>query len=195
MPRHRPAVVPLTKRAGGVHAARARGFTLLELCMVLFILALLAGAAMPAMDSAFTEQELRTDAHQFSLMVKTGMIKSGEQNRPYVLDLAGKDILLQPVGMEEKAPAAPSFLPAHSDPDAAPTLENVTMDLKLTNGFLLPDAKKKDTWDPVSSERWTFQPSNLCPLPRVRLTRGRAWIEMSFNALTGNVEDEATFIP
>ncbi len=164
--------------------------------MVLFILALLAGAAMPAMDSAFTEQELRTDAHQFSLMVKTAMIKSGEQNRPYVLDLAGKDILLQPVGMEEKAPTmTPSFLPARSDPDAAPTLENVTMDLKLTNGFLLPDAKKKDTWDPVSSERWTFQPSNLCPLPRVRLARGRAWIEMSFNALTGNVEDEATFIP
>jgi type II secretion system protein H len=178
---------------------RLSGFTLLELCIVLFILALLAGAAMPAMDSAFTEQELRSDAHQFSMMVKTAMIKSGEQNRPYLLDLAGKSITLQPVTAPvtaTQAQAAPiSLTHGDQDPDPAPPVEDVTMNLNLTNGFELPDATKKNAWEAASAEHWMFQPAGLCPLPRVRLLRGKAWIEMSFNALTGNVEDEATYIP
>ena len=32
-------------------------------------------------------------------------------------------------------------------------------------------------------------------MPRVRLERGPAYIEMSFNALTGDVEDETTYLP
>ena len=54
----------------------AEGFTLLEMCMVLFIIALLFGVTMPAMQSAFVEQAVRRDAHQLALMVKTAMIQS-----------------------------------------------------------------------------------------------------------------------
>ena len=42
---------------------------------------------------------------------------------------------------------------------------------------------------------WTFKPGELCPAMRVRITRGDAWLEMSFSALTGNVEDEKTYFP
>lgn len=167
--------------------------------MVLFILALLAGAAMPAMDSAFTEQQLRSDAHQFSMMVKTGMIKSAEQNRPYVLDLTGRAVSLQPARSAEDdaddKPATAVTKVGEEDPDSPPPLADATMNLKLTNLFQLPDAKKKDAWESLPAVSWTFQPAQLCPLPRVRISRGKAWIEMSFNALTGNVEDEATYIP
>jgi prepilin-type N-terminal cleavage/methylation domain-containing protein len=199
MSRRSFAVIGFFKRAGAVHRRGRAGFTLLELCIVLFILALLAGAAMPAMSSAFTEQELRSDAHRLSMMVKTGMIKSAEQNRPYVLDLAGKSFLLQPVESPVAKPeegVKPISL-AHTDqePDPVPVLENVTMELNLTNVFQLPDAHKKNAWETIDHVTWTFQSADLCPLPRVRLSRGNAWIEMSFNALTGNVEDEATSIP
>jgi hypothetical protein len=47
----------------------------------------------------------------------------------------------------------------------------------------------------LPSARWTFEPAGLCPLPRVRLEHGTAYLEMSFNALTGDVEDEAFSIP
>jgi len=204
MPRRSPTPVHFAKKAGEAPFHVRRGFTLLELCIVLFILALLAGAALPAMDSAFTEQGLRNDAHQFSMMVKTGMIQSGEQNRPYELDLTDKAISLQPVPSPETAATpfasaadTPDLSLTHPDqePDPAPVLEDVTMNLNLTNGFELPDAKKKNAWEAVTAEHWIFQPGDLCPLPRVRLVRGKAWIEMSFNPLTGNVEDEAAYIP
>ncbi len=42
---------------------------------------------------------------------------------------------------------------------------------------------------------WIFEAGELCPATRVRLSRGDAYLEMSFNALTGNVENEATYFP
>jgi type II secretion system protein H len=164
--------------------ARRRGFTLLELCIVLFIMALMAATAMPAMQSAFTEQALRGDAHQLSLMVKTAMITSGEQQRPYRISYDGKVVSLEP------AAAA-----ATGDAAATPDPTDVTMTQTLGNVLKFPDAEKKNVWETLPSVNWTFEPSGLCPLPRVRLQRGAAYLEMSFNALTGDVEDEAFYLP
>jgi len=182
-------------------SARRAGFTLLELCIVLFIIALLAGAAMPAMDSAFTEQALRGDAHELSMMVKTAMIKSSEQQRPYLISLSGKELLLEPAPAaltNENASAATSpTSSAHDDADAdtGPAPEDVTRQQTLGNALKFPDARKKNAWETLPAVHWTFQPDSLCPLPRVRLQRGESYIEMSFNALTGDVEDEAVYLP
>jgi type II secretory pathway pseudopilin PulG len=184
-------------------SARWAAFTLLELCVVLLIIALLAGAAMPAMEAGFTEQALRGDAHELSMMVKTAMIKSGEQQRTYLISLDGKELLLEPapaaLANEDAAsvagttPSATSS--AHDDAATGPAPEDVTMTQTLGNALKFPDAQKKNTWETLPSVHWTFEPSGLCPLPRVRLERGNAYIEMSFNALTGDVEDEASYIP
>jgi prepilin-type N-terminal cleavage/methylation domain-containing protein len=187
----------------GPRLARRSAFTLLELCVVLLIMALLAGAAMPAMESAFTEQTLRGDAHQLSMMVKTAMIKSGEQQRPYLISLDGNELLLEPapasVVDDDQASVAgattSATFSAHDDADAGTAAGDVTMTQTLGNALKFPDAQKKNAWEALPSVRWTFQPSGLCPLPRVRLERGNAYIEMSFNALTGDVEDEASYIP
>lgn len=165
--------------------ARQRGFTLIELCIVLFIMALLAGAAMPAMQSAFTEQALRCDEHELSMMVKTAMIKSGEQQRPYLLCYDGKNLSMGPasaVTVDEKA--------LIDD-----TSEDAAMTEALGNTLEFPDAVKKDSWETLPSVKWTFEPGGLCPLPRVRLQHGVAYLEMSFNALTGDVENEAFYLP
>jgi prepilin-type N-terminal cleavage/methylation domain-containing protein len=176
--------------------ARRSGFTLLELCIVLFIIALLAGTAMPAMESAFTEQALRGDAHQLSLMVRNAMIKSSEQQRPYLISLDGRNLLMEPAPAIAAAGNTATVTSPPTDDakdDASP--EDVTMTETLGNKIEFPDAQKKNTWETLSSVRWMFQPNGLCPLPRVRLQRGNAYIEMGFNALTGDVEDEASYLP
>lgn len=184
-----------------------RGFTLLEMVMVLVIIAIMAGLSMPAMQSAFTEQAVRKDTHQLALMVKTAMIQSAEQHRPYVIDLTATTMALHPEG---EAPADPDvsagtnddMSPATDDNDAAANNDSAPIDVELTtnldppNQLLIPDPQKADAWVAMpDGTEWVFQPGELCPATRVRLKRGEAWLEMSFSALTGNVENETNYLP
>jgi prepilin-type N-terminal cleavage/methylation domain-containing protein len=178
-------------------ALRRSGFTLLEMCMVLFIIALLFGVTMPAMESAFTEQAVRRDAHQLALMVKTGMIQSAEQHRAYVIDLTSTTMALHPVGEAAADPDASS-----SDDEDASANKSAMQNVEVTSGLdshnrlLTPNPQKANNWmDMPDGTQWVFQPGELCPAPRVRLKRGDAWLEMSFNALTGNVENETYSLP
>jgi len=163
------------------------------MCVVLLIIALLIGVTAPAMHSAFIEQDIRNDSHQLALMIRTAMLKSDEQRRSFVIELDGSNVALHAfvppsVAVDSTAAAAPADEPALPDFDADFTLD-------ASNKLLLPDPEKAGEWLPVKSTSWVFQPGNLCRVPKVRLMRGKAWMELSFNALTGDVEDETTYFP
>jgi Tfp pilus assembly protein FimT len=166
------------------------------MCIVLFIIALLFGLAMPAMQSAFLEQSVRRDAHQLALMVKTAMIQSVEQHRAYVIELTPTEMALHPQGEAAADPdaAANGDDDANASATATPDVE-VTSELDASNQLLAPDPVKADSWVAMPPTTWTFQPGELCPATRVRLSRGQAWLEMSFDALTGNVENETNYLP
>src|ERR1700733_15400714 len=87
---------PLEHQVGSFLLSRSpwRAFTLLEMCLVLFIIALMVGAALPAIESVFVEQGLRNDSHQLVLMVKTAMIQSSEQHRPYLIELTSTNMIM-----------------------------------------------------------------------------------------------------
>jgi prepilin-type N-terminal cleavage/methylation domain-containing protein len=76
-----------------------RGFTLIEICIMLVILAILMGVIAPGMPSAMAEAGVRSDARQLSLMVKTAMLQSVEEHRVYVLDLDEKNMSLGPIAL------------------------------------------------------------------------------------------------
>jgi len=180
-----------------------RGFTLLEMCIVLFIIALLMGAMMPAMQSAFVEQAVRKDSHQLSLMVKTAMLKSSEQHRPYVIDLTATTMSLHPVGEAPATVDAPTAVEASpTTPDGDDSAKNpapedleIACQLDSPNQLLVPDPLKAGAWIAMPPTSWLFQPGDLCPATHVHMARGNAWIELSFNALTGNVENETAYFP
>src|ERR1700683_3693940 len=164
------------------------GFTLLEMVMVLVIIGILAGLSLPAVESAFTERAVRTDAHQLALMVKTAMIQSSEQHRAYVIDLTANSMALHPLGVAAADPSAPgAAADTADDTDSSATTDvEVTTQLDPPNELLLPDPDKPDAWTSMpDGTQWVFQPGELCPASRVRLKRGEAWLEMSFGALTG----------
>jgi prepilin-type N-terminal cleavage/methylation domain-containing protein len=189
-----PVGLDRDKRGLGSRARQARrAFTLLEICIVLFIIALLAAISMPAIQSAFAEQALRNDSHQLALMVKTAMLQSAEQHRPYVIELTAATMALHP--LDDRKPDADEVSSAASDESS--DLENVETSIHLdrANTLLAPDPDKANAWIAMPKTKWLFRSGYLCPIPRLRLTRGEAWLEMSFNALTGNVEDEAYSFP
>jgi len=165
--------------------------------MVLFIIALLFGVTMPAMQSAFVEQAVRKDSHQLALMVKTGMIQSAEE-RAYALDLTPTTMALHPVG---EAAADPDTAASGDEDDnaaassSAPKDVEVTSELDPPNQLLAPDLQKVNAWVAMPPTTWVFQSGELCPVTRVRLARRDAWVEMSFDALTGNVENETSSMP
>jgi prepilin-type N-terminal cleavage/methylation domain-containing protein len=169
------ALIPSPLRPAG------RAFTLLEMCIVLFILAILAGAALPSINSALAEQALRSEARDISLLVRAGMLRSGEEGRAFVL-------VLHP----RQAELLPAEKPGRDEP-AADLPDPVSLDRSAR--VLLPDPEKPHAWRALSEASWSFQPNELCPVPRLRLERGHAWMEIGFNPLTGNVEDESLDAP
>jgi hypothetical protein len=157
------------------------------MCLVLFVIALMLGLTLPSIQSTFVEQAVRNDATQLSLLVKTAMLQSNDQHRPYVLDFKGQSMTLHP--------AADAAKSTSDDDSKAPEDEVVSSSLNGSNKLFLPDPDKPKGWLHVKSDSWFFKPGELCPAPRVRLVRGNAWLEMSFNALTGNVENETAYFP
>ena len=176
-----------------------RGFTLMEMCIVLFIIALLFGLAAPAMQSAFTEQAVRKDSHQLALMVKTAMIQSAEQHRAYVIELSSTEMALHPVGETAANPEAASSTDDDNDAtsnNSAPVDVDVTSELDPLNKLLTPDLRKADAWMAMpDGTQWVFEPGELCPATQVRIQRGKSWVALNFGALTGNVENETFELP
>jgi len=146
---------------------------------------------MPAMRSAFTEQGMRDDSRQLALMVRTAMLQSDEQRRPYAIDLTGTKATLHAL-----KPISDANDSTTDTSDETPVSgSDVSFNFDSSNKLLVADPDKAGAWIPVPSTSWVFQPGDLCHVPRVRLLRGKAWMEISFNALTGNVEDETTYFP
>ena len=180
-------------RCAGTHVASGyglrRGFTLLELCIVLLIMAILLGAMMPAMHSAFVESAMRADARQLSFMVRTAMLQSDDEHRGYVLDLTATSLDLHSAASGTEANSTPA------DDTGVNSDDSTAYQFDTADKLYIPDPKKNSAWVHMPTTSWIFQPGELCPATRVRLIRGNAWLEMSFNALTGNVENEADYFP
>ena len=88
-------------------ASRQRGVTLLELLIVLAIMALIAGIALPLLGNGVSTTELRSSARQLAAGLRTARTEALAQRREtfLVLDVAGKRFKVDQDPREHKLPA------------------------------------------------------------------------------------------
>ena len=173
---------------GGAHRG---GFTLLEICIVLLVLAVLMGVIVPGMQSALNEQGIRTDARQLSLLIKTAVQQSNEEHGTYRVELGDGTVLL-----ERDQPA--STLQTISTQDEEPTMKPEVLQsfrLSTENRLSISNTGNEGDCKPVASAEWVFRAGELCPVTWISLERGKSRLDLDFNALTGDVDEERSYFP
>lgn len=76
--------------------SRRDGFTLLEICMVVAIILLLLGLAVPSVNGLFAEQRLKKTFEQFDDFVRKAQLRAVSERRAMVMIWDGEGITVQP---------------------------------------------------------------------------------------------------
>jgi prepilin-type N-terminal cleavage/methylation domain-containing protein len=153
------------------------GFTLLEVCFVLFIVAVLFAVAAPPTARLFQEEQLRRPVRELQSFAKEARRSAIAENRSYQLLLLNDGFALQPSDRkaESERPDETYQLPGE-----------VTFVIKRLN-----DRDFKGTAD----ARWIFLPNGLCEPITFLFQRGQGWIKFRIDPLTARIEDEESYIP
>ena len=158
------------------HRQQLGGFTLLEMSLVLFILLLIAGIAIPMTSGLIAEEQLRQHANELLLYARTARRLAISENRPYEIRFLEKAFLLQPYLVIEDSQR--DVISSHT----------VSSDTR----YAVQRWGEKEFGKP-EDESWIFQPSGICEPLRVHFQSGKNWIEFAFNPLTGRAQEETYY--
>jgi prepilin-type N-terminal cleavage/methylation domain-containing protein len=153
------------------------GFTLLEVCFVLFIVAVLFAVAAPPTARLFQEEQLRRPVRELQSFAKEARRSAIAENRSYQLLLLDNQFILEPADRkaEDQRPETSYRLPS-----------GVTFAIQRIN----------DTGFSGSVDgRWIFLPNGLCEPMMFLFQRGQAWIKFRIDPLTSRIEDQESYIP
>ncbi len=86
--------------------SRRAGFTLLEICLVIAIVLILFGLAVPSVQGLFAEQRLKQTFEQFDDFVRRAQMRATSERRAMVMIWDGEGITVQPDEPKEDDSAA-----------------------------------------------------------------------------------------
>jgi type II secretory pathway pseudopilin PulG len=150
-------------------------FTLLEICFVLFIVAVLFAVAAPPVAKQFQEEQIRKPVRALQSFAKTARRLAMEQDRAYVILLLNTGYLLEP--LEKK------------DGDN----QSLRYDLPGRVKYEIQRPSDRDL-KAVADARWVFTPNGLCEPITFFFQRDQDWVRFRIDALTARMENEESFI-
>ena len=183
--------MPMISAVRIANKPQGRGFTLIEIIMVLAIAALVIGGAMGLMAYSSDERSLRKTSGKIEYMAKQARTMSILHQTPYALEFSEKGIQLMPLaqtGMGGKE--AMSSRKQESTPDPAASSEDRHTD--LTNGMTLSMRRwNSSEWLTTSKnvQYWRFDPDGICEPVSIRLSLGNSWAEDTYHPLTATIRD------
>jgi type II secretory pathway pseudopilin PulG len=162
----------LLRSAGG----RVRAFTILEVCVVLFIIAVMFAVAVPTASHLLDEEKLQGPIRELQTFARTARRDAMMEDRPYVVLLLNDSYVLRPVDVSKDSGHKPlSYgLPA-----------GVTFAIKRLGDRDF--AKQTDA-------SWFFSPNGLCEPIRFLFQRKGDWVRFRVDPLTGTMQNEESYI-
>ena len=160
-------------RAREMTRRRTGGYTLLEIAMVVAIIVLIIGAAVPLTSGFTREQRLRDVVREVLILAKTARADAMTTGRAAEVVFTKKGFALRRPGEEE--PAESYSLPRGM---------RYVIEPFGSDKAVRPDG-----------QRWIFQPTGLCEPLSVRVEEDDAWMQVTFDALTAGIADESYYIP
>lgn len=158
---------------------RDGGYTLLEIALVVAIIVLLVGAAVPLTTGFVREQRLRDAVRSLLVLAKTARTDAMTTGHATEVVFGKKGFAL-----------------ARGKESGEAGGEDGAESSALTGGLryeLFPFGSDKPL--KPDGQRWIFQPTGLCEPVAVRIMEGEAWIEVRFDPLTAGIAEESYYIP
>jgi type II secretory pathway pseudopilin PulG len=170
-------------------SANRQAYTLLEIIIAMFIVMLLLGLAIALTREVFGNEELRKTGQQIALYAKTARRYAIRENRSYEVILDGNLLVLRPA--ENTVASMEDFGAIESETVVdEPQVYNIPPAVRI---WIKPWGT--DDWETPKEFVWTFMANGLCAPNRIKLQRGAAWMEATFNPLTANRQDEEWYLP
>lgn len=179
--------------AARTRSDRSRGFTLLEIVIVLTIAALIMGGAVGMMLYSSDERLLRDASGEIEMLAKRARTTAILQQTPYALEFREGIVRMMPLaqaGREEKKTAGGRRIggePVEEEQGGVRWELVLEKDLGLfirrwNSAELLPAVKN-------AVHVWRFDPNGLCEPLSVRLTVDSSWSEDTYHPLTATIRD------
>jgi type II secretory pathway pseudopilin PulG len=151
------------------------GFTILEVCVVLFIIAVMFAVAVPTASHLLDEEKLEGPIRELQTFARTARRDAMMENRPYVVLLLNASYVLQPVDVSKDSGRKPLTYALPAD---------VTFAIKRLGDR--DYAKQTDA-------SWFFSPNGLCEPMRFLFQRKSDWVRFRVDPLTGTLQDKQSF--
>jgi type II secretory pathway pseudopilin PulG len=152
------------------------GFTILEVCVVLFIIAVMFAVAVPTASHLLDEERLSRPIRELQTFARTARRNAMLEDRPYVVLLLNDSYVLRPVDVSKDSGKKPL---TYGLPDG------VTFAIKRLGDRDF--AKQTDA-------SWVFSPNGLCEPLRFLFQRNGDWVRFRIDPLTGTMQNEESFI-
>ena len=171
-----------------------RGFTLIEIVMVLAISAVVMGGAVGFMISSSDERALRNASGEIELLAKKARVSAILHQTSYALEFREGIVRLLPLaqaGIIQKKNSR--TLPPVSAPElneaSGKNQVNLSGDMALFIRHWNADA-----WLPTTKNAvrvWRFDPDGLCEPISIRLSLPKSWSEDSYHPLTATIRESS----